>query len=139
MKKVASIFVFSLVFISVLGASNPVTNTPLNNSNNEEPGKVIFIRDTGVSNWLFTIKAFSEGTFLGEFTNNSITHMQFQPGTHQLNFKMVTLKEDLKLQVESNETKYVLLYLKEAPLTYKINAIEITESSALKLMEELSK
>ena len=132
---------FSLLLMSNLAQATESPKPTKTSKTSEESGEIIFIRRTGYSGALNSFKAFIQEERVCRINNNRYSRHVVKPGTYKCSAQFYGKKRNVKrdqinIEIKPGEKKYVMLNLHYGLLVSKLSAVEISEDSAMNLLEK---
>jgi hypothetical protein len=142
MKSVLILFQLLLFSISSYAfISNPV---PDSTSVSNDESEIIFIRNTGIDFWLIPYKTFINDELVCKINHRKYFRHKVAPGMHNFAVQFSSKKRKnttavRNIEVLPGKKHYILIIQKQEFLTYKIDAVEINEETALTYLKDMEK
>jgi len=142
MKKIILLSLFS--FLLSICYAQPQAALAINQATieKEEMGEIIFIRNTGIYGCAVAFRTFIDEGFVCKLNNKRYSKHKVKAGQHDCTAqfygkKLITRRGTSKIKIRAGEKKYILLVMKYGWFTSRISTVEISETSAIKMIDKL--
>lgn len=106
--------------------------------------KIVLIRDAELRGWAFTFPIFINENYVEKLPFRTTTTLVVPAGENTLSFRYVGKKkpwkhaEKLTLNLQPDETKYVMVTQLQTPFRTVIRPLEVTEATAKKFAQPIN-
>lgn len=132
----------TLVLISIIVAAF-FTKTSAQ-SDTQANAKIVLIRDAELRGWAFTFPVFLNENYVEKLPFRTTSTLVVPAGENTLSFRYVGKKnpwkhaEKLTLNLQPDETKYVMVTQLQIPFRTVIRPLEVTEATAKKFTQPVN-